>query len=199
MSYFFESFPKVNYDIDKSGKFKNVTNPLVRYQFRNFSLYKDRTTIFYDHIVEEGERPDITADRFYNDPTLSWVVLFTNEIVDPLYDWPLDYMDFKNYVQNKYKYQGSLVNQGGIEWAQSNVHHYEWVYQPSTTLFDGTQVKKKFHIVDESTYNSKTPSERRSVSYYTNEDEINSQKRNIRILSSQFLPKLLQEVESIFE
>ena len=199
MSYFFESFPKVKYDIDKSGREINVTNLLLRYQFRNFSLYKDRSTVFYDHVVEEGERPDITADTFYGDSTLSWVVLFVNEIVDPLYDWPLDYLDFKNYISNKYKYQGSLVNQGGIEWAQSNIHHYEWVYQPASILFDGTQVKKKFHIVDESTYNSKTPSERRAVSYYTHEDEINADKRNIRILSQQFLPKLLAEAESIFE
>jgi hypothetical protein len=199
MSYFFESFPKVDYDIDKTGKLKTVINPLVRYQFRNFPLYKNKSTVFYDHVVEEGERPDITADTFYGDSTLSWVVLFVNEIIDPLYDWPLDYLDFKNYISNKYKYQGSLVNQGGIEWAQSNIHHYEWVYQPASILFDGTQVKKKFHIVDESTYNSKTPSERRAVSYYTHEDEINSEKRNIRILSQQFLPKLLAEAESIFE
>ena len=199
MSYFFESFPKVDYDIDKTGKLKTVINPLVRYQFRNFPLYKNKSTIFYDHVVEEGERPDITADTFYGDSTLSWVVLFVNEIVDPLYDWPLDYLDFKNYISNKYKYQGSLVNQGGIEWAQSNIHHYEWVYQPASILFDGTQVKKKFHIIDESTYNSKTPSERRAVSYYTHEDEINADKRNIRILSQQFLPKLLAEAESIFE
>ena len=199
MSYFFESFPKVKYDIDKSGREINVTNLLLRYQFRNFSLYKDRSTVFYDHVVEEGERPDITADTFYGDSTLSWVILFVNEIIDPLYDWPLDYLDFKNYVSNKYKYQGSLVNQGGIEWAQGNIHHYEWVYQPASILFDGTQVKKKFYIVDEATYNTKTPSERRAVSYYTHEDELNSDKRNIRILSQQFLPKLLAEAESIFE
>ena len=199
MSYFFESFPKVKYDIDKSGREINVTNLLLRYQFRNFSLYKDRSTVFYDHVVEEGERPDITADTFYGDSTLSWVILFVNEIIDPLYDWPLDYLDFKNYVSNKYKYQGSLVNQGGIEWAQGNIYHYEWVYQPASILFDGTQVKKKFYIVDEATYNTKTPSERRAVSYYTHEDELNSDKRNIRILSQQFLPKLLAEAESIFE
>ena len=199
MPFFFESFPKVDYDINKSGKFKNVTNPLVRYQFRNFSLYKDRTTVFYDHLVEEGERPDIIADRYYEDSTLHWVVLFVNEIVDPLYDWPLDYIEFKNYLTEKYKYQGSLVNQGGIEWAQGNIHHYEWVYQQPKILFDGTKVEKKFYIVDEATYNSKLPTERRAVSYHTFENELNEEKRKIRILSKTFLPKFLSEVESIFE
>ena len=60
-------------------------------------------------------------------------------------------------------------------------------------------MEKKFHIIDESTYNSKTPNERRAVSYYTNEDEINADKRKIRILGNQYIPKLLAEVESIFE
>ena len=116
-----------------------------------------------------------------------------------MYDWPLDYLDFKNYIKEKYRYQGSLVNQGGIEWAQRNIHHYEWVYQQQSVLFDGTKVEKKFYIVDESTYNSKTPSERRAVSYHTFESELNDDKRKIRILSNQFIPKLLAEVESIFE
>ena len=199
MSFFFESFPKIQFDIDKTGKFKTVTNPLVRYQFRNFSLYRDKSTVFYDHVVEEGERPDHIADRYYDDPQLSWVVLFVNNVIDPLYDWPLDYLDFKNYIKEKYRYQGSLVNQGGIEWAQRNIHHYEWVYQQQSVLFDGTKVEKKFYIVDESTYNSKTPSERIAVSYHTFESELNDDKRKIRILSNQFIPKLLAEVESIFE
>ena len=56
-----------------------------------------------------------------------------------------------------------------------------------------------FYIVDESTYNSKTPNERRAVSYHTFESELNDDKRKIRILSNQFIPKLLAEVESIFE
>ena len=199
MAFYFNSFPNIQYDINKTNSFKSVQNVLVRFQFKNFPLYKDKSTNFYDHIVEEGERPDHIADRYYDDPTLSWVVLFVNNIVDPLYDWPLDYVEFTNYVRDKYKYQGSLVNQGGIEWAQQNIHHYEWVYQQQNVLFDGTKVEKKFHIIDESTYNSKLPSERRAVSYHTYDSELNEDKRKIRILSNRFLPKLIDEVERILE
>ena len=82
MSYFFESFPKVKYDIDKSGREINVTNLLLRYQFRNFSLYKDRSTVFYDHVVEEGERPDITADTFYGDSTLKNLLVHSKNVAE---------------------------------------------------------------------------------------------------------------------
>ncbi len=199
MPYFFNNFPDVKYDVNKNDKFQTVKNILLRYQFRDFPLYKNKTSVFYQHNVEEGQRPDIIAERYYKDASLHWIVLITNNIIDPYYDWPLDYTEFQNYVREKYRYQGSLVNQGGIEWAQSNIHHYEWEYQQQSVQFDGTIIPKKFYIVDESTYNSKLPDERRAVSYYVNEQEINDNKRTINILKDSYVPQFLREAESIFE
>ena len=197
MSYFFENFPKVNYDIDKTNKFSEIPNILLRYRFRDFPIYRDKTLVFYEHNVEEGQRPDIIAAKYYGNATLSWIILLTNDILDPYYDWPLDYQDFKNYMREKYRYAGSLEGKGGIEWSQSNIHHYEWVYQPQSVQFDNSIIEKKFYIVDEATYNSKLPSERRSVSYYTYEQELNDNKRKIKILKKEFVPRILKEAETI--
>jgi hypothetical protein len=109
MPYFFNNFPDVKYDVNKNDKFQTVKNILLRYQFRDFPLYKNKTSVFYQHNVEEGQRPDIIAERYYKDASLHWIVLITNNIIDPYYDWPLDYTEFQNYVREKYRYQGSLV------------------------------------------------------------------------------------------
>ena len=38
--------------------------------------------------------PENIADRYYGDSTLHWIVLLTNNILDPYFDFPLNYRNF---------------------------------------------------------------------------------------------------------
>ena len=55
---------------------------------------------------------EIIADKLYDDPTLHWVVLLTNDITDRYHDWPMSEQQFNSYLNEKYS------NPDGI-------HHYE--------------------------------------------------------------------------
>lgn len=109
MSYF-EKFPKIVYTLDEYRTGQIVPDILRRTKF-----ISDLTTnfaFFDDYDVKDGETPEIVADLFYNNPTLHWVILQTNEIIDPRFDWPLSTKNLLEYTRGKY----ANINA---------VHHYE--------------------------------------------------------------------------
>lgn len=199
MSNYFNIFPKIDYDISKSGITKNVVDLTVRYAIK--TKIKNRSATYYNYIIKDGERPDTLANRFYDDSKLDWVVLMVNDIVDPLYDWPLNYQNFRNYLTKKY---------GSISEAQQGVHHYEQIvrtagYQTSSAYegYDeiGEPLKEIVVEVDSDTYTNLVatqPGTHRSVSNYDYEHKLNEDKREILVLDKYFLNKVISEVEDVF-
>lgn len=74
-------------------------------------------SFFEKYSVEGNERPDNVADKFYNDPTLDWIVLIANNIINVRSEWPLEQTEFENFLIEKY---GSYQN-------LYDVHHYETI------------------------------------------------------------------------
>lgn len=109
MSYF-TKFPKAAYTLDNYRSAQVTPDIFKRVKFsidlvNNFAAYDE-----YD--VQDGETPEIVADLFYNDPTLHWVILHANEVVDPRFEWPLSQYNLLQFVEGKY---GNA----------SAIHHYE--------------------------------------------------------------------------
>jgi hypothetical protein len=188
MAHFFNNFPLVQYDIEKTNRFNTVQNPLLR--FKLLDILQNRSALYYEHIVEEGQSAQFIANRYYQDVTLDWVIYLVNDIQDPIYGWPLDYQVFTEFVKSKY---------GSIESALNTVHHYEWIYQDQQVLFDGTLIPEDTINVDATTYASLGANEKREVSNYTYEERENEKKRQIKILQREYLDQFLAEAESIFE
>ena len=187
MAHFFRNHPKVSYDLNKDNTPINVQNPLVRFIYKE-SL-KDKATWYYTHDMAPGQSLKYIAEKYYGDSRYDWVLMITNDILDPVYDLPLDYNDFIAYIRSKY---------GSVPEAQAKVKHYEQIIAEQTKLTDGTIVPKIVQIVDETTYNTLTDSARREVDCYTYEDELNESKRTIKILRREFLPSVLASVKEIF-
>lgn len=187
MSHFFKYFPTISYDLLKNGNTRVIQNPLVRFKILN--ALKNRTALYYTYDIKEGQSAQFIAHKYYGDETLDWILFLTNDIIDPLYDWPLDYQDFTNYLKNKY---------GSIETALNTFHSYEWIYQSQQTLYDGTIVSEKVLNVDAETYAGLPVNEKREVSKYDYEQRLNDKKRNIKILKSDYLGNVLTEIERVF-
>lgn len=103
MSKFFDLFPTVAYDINAKKQLKyynNVTN--VFFRLRVIREVLSNSTTYYEHLVKEGDTPEILADKVYGDTEAHWIILLANDILDPQYDWPLGYRDFRNYMYKKY-------------------------------------------------------------------------------------------------
>ena len=187
MSHFFTNHPKVSYDLNKNNTPIDIQNLLVRFIYK--SALKDKTAWYYTHDIAPGQSLQYIAEKYYGDSRFDWILMITNDILDPIYDLPLDYNDFISFIRSKY---------GSVPEAQGTVHHYEQVIAEQISLVDGTIVPKKIQIVDETTFNTLIDAERREVDCMTYEDELNDSKRTIKILRKQFLPSVLASVKDIF-
>jgi hypothetical protein len=188
MSKYFTYFPTVKNDLKNSGNFIDVTNILRRFKFR--SSVQDITGIFYNYDIQSGDRPDTISEKYYDSPSHAWIILYFNNITDPFFGWPLFGNTFEEYVKGKY---------GSIATAQSTVHEYRWILKDKEIKFDETVINERYIVVDQTTYNTLSPTIRRLVTKYDFEEEENERKRKIKILDSRYLQKVLSEAEEILK
>lgn len=187
MTFYFKNFPRVEYDIEQTGVYQLITNPTVRFTLRQ-SL-ENKAAVYYTYSVKDGERPDVIADKYYQDASLDWILFLINDIIDPWFDWPLSQQDLIKYIRNRY---------GSVPAAQAQVHTYSKIVQPSQQRIDGTFIEEMIVNIDAATYNTLPPSERRLVTAYDHELQLNDQRREIKVLDQQFVPGLVREMERIF-
>jgi hypothetical protein len=197
MSNYFSYFPVTDHDLTNIGQKVKLTNILRRFKIP--SSLSERTDVYYEYDIQDGDRPDTIAEKYYGDANYAWLVLHFNDIEDVIFDFPLSTHDFEEYIKGKY---GSLAS------AQSEVHEYRIYLSrikdgskvPATdeVLYDGTILTERVVVVDEATYNS-TPSNYRkaAVSKYDYEIEQNEAKRPIKLLDKRYLAQVRDEVEDI--
>ena len=196
MSYFRE-LPNISAVSQLPGKTRSDERILIKNFFKRALLRTDidKAITAYDfRVIKEGERPDIIANKVYDDPELDWVVLITNNITNIRNQWPLSNNDLHNYMIEKY----------GSEAALSDIHHYETIELRDefnrTVLESGLEVDADFTF----TYTplngtQQTISAAGPVSNYTYETLANDAKRVIRILKPEFLGALLSDMRSIMK
>jgi len=187
MPYLFRSFPKVNYSLKKNKNFELLTNITLRFKVRD--IIKNRTAIYFDYVVKDSDRPDIIASKYYDDPSLDWIIFLVNDIVDPYYDWPLNDESFDSYMRTLY---------GSTAEAKSTVFEYRKIINNQSVRFDGKIIPKRTVVVDLNTYNSLAATDREQISAYDYYFEQNTEKRKIKILDKQFVSSLVREVDLIF-
>ena len=85
-----------------------VNNILVSVRIKDVIL--KNSVVFYPYTVKEGERPDTIAHAYYEDSRYAWLVLLSNSIYDPYYQWPLTTKEFNSYILKKYNTVESAIN-----------------------------------------------------------------------------------------
>lgn len=156
-------------------------------------LIVNRVTVYHPYTIREGDRPDIIAEKMYGDSRLDWIILLTNNIIKPLWEWPLMYSEFIAYVKGKY---------GSTSAAMEKVHHYEYISQAMTKFVKDDESHTHPEVnyeVDATTYATIPPKWRREVSAYAYEEQLNEDKRNIRILDPGFIPQVKLLAENVFD
>lgn len=187
MSFYFRPFPLVEYDVKKNDKTQLLTNIMSR--FKIVESFERQEAVYYDYTVKDGERADTIAFKYYDDVSLDWVVYLANNIIDPEFEWPLSSRALDRFVIKKY---------GSISAASEQTHHYELLVQEHQVLFDNTIIPEKYEEVDLTTYNASPSTQRKIVTAYEHEQYLNESKRNIKLLSVDFLPALLSQVKTVF-
>ena len=176
MPQYFETFPKLLYDLDNSKRFTLVTDIFRRIKVREQLKSNAALHSLYD--VPNGEQPEITSYKHFGTTDYFWVILLMNDITDRFYGWPLSDADFEKYVTDKYS------NPQGI-------HHYEKTQSSGNTESNGPfDYEHKIEVND-------TESGAESVSNYEYERRLQDEKRNIKLLEPRFLPMFLEEFERL--
>ena len=190
MANYFSSIPNVDYDINgtEPNQFRSVTNIMQRVRFKPSVL--ENITDYYPYYVREGERPDIVSFNTYGTVAYSYLILLVNDIVDPLFDWPLPSRQFENYIIEQY---------GSVSAAQStNKYYYQIVRAEVARTGVSERVPEYKIIVDQTTYNSLDASVRSAQSVYDWETEQNDNKRDIKLINPDFIQDVDFEVKTIF-
>ena len=190
MANYFSSIPNVDYDINgtEPNQFRSVTNIMQRIRFKPSVL--ENITDYYPYYVREGERPDIVSFNTYGTVAYSYLILLVNDIVDPLFDWPLPSRQFENYIIEQY---------GSVSAAQStNKYYYQVVRAEVAKTGISERVPEYKIIVDQSTYNSLDASVRSAQNVYDYEVEQNDNKREIKLINPDFIQDIDYEVKTAF-
>ena len=173
---YFHKIPVIGYDIEGSGEKTVAVDILQRIKIRDLLL--NNYLIFYTYTIKDGETPELIADKLYGDPGFHWVVLLVNDIIDPIYDWPMSQDNLVETIRKKY---GSPTVDGLIH-AYQTVDHYEDKYG---------------NTIDSYTYHSLPAAERKEVRIFDAEVAANEAKRQIRLLDKSYIPQVDNEADKI--
>ena len=190
MANYFSSIPNVDYDINgtEPNQFRSVTNIMQRVRFKPSVL--ENITDYYPYYVREGERPDIVSFNTYGTVAYSYLILLVNDIVDPLFDWPLPSRQFENYIIEQY---------GSVSSAMSTTKYYYQIVRAEVARTGVSErVPEVKFIVDETTYNSLGIDARTTQTEYEWEDELNDNKREILLINANFVQDIDYEVKRTF-
>ena len=177
---YFNSFPVIPYDSKGDLNFKDVTNLLRRVGLR--TKLKSNTLLYDTYNVKEGETPEMIALKLYGDPELHWIILLVNEITDRYHQWPMRYSQFLEYVNDKYD-DVNAVHHYEITQSSGNTNTKIEVYSNSA-LFSG----------DTDFYGSAT-----AITNLEYEEELQDQRRQIKLLDPQFLTQFVSEFELLMK
>lgn len=210
MANYFRYFP-VTYYLNEDEKNLDAVTQIVS-RVNIFEQVKNNPSTYDVYSVNEGDTPEILADRFYDDVTKHWVILLMNDIIDPQKDWPLTDRAFIRYLNDKYAEQSGSPT-SGAKWSQTQPHSFFKLIKKEN-LSIGSFSEETIPI-DLNGFNELVPSVDQFVlsdgnivkistskfikTIYEHELDENDNKKIIKILRSQYLPIVTNQLREAFE
>jgi hypothetical protein len=199
MSSYFQKVPDFNYvsrlPDSKIGDYVRVKNLFKKGKIRE-DIFQN-VAFFEKYKIVGDDRPDNVAFEVYDDSSLDWVILLSNNILNIQSEWPLPQTDFDRFVLDKYGDYNTLYN---------GIHHYETIEikntQGVTIVPAGLQVDSSYSVsyydfftdLQVTTGNLATP-----ITNYEYEEKVENDKRNIFILKSRYLNIVFDDMEEIMQ
>jgi hypothetical protein len=195
---YFDTLPKVVHT-DAVGTSKVVTNIMSRVSIIP-QLLKNPLN-YYEYDIQDGDTPEIIAHKYYGDSYRYWIVMLSNELMDPQWDWPMNNTVFAKYLENKYP---------NIQ-TSSIIHHYEKIItqydtDSMTTTINKIQITEDVYnqlpTTQTTTYNLPAGDvvitvATNAVSIYDYELELNEAKRSIKLLNATYVSQLETEYQKL--
>ena len=203
---YFRNLPDFEY-INTTSDGRSISDYVtVKNLFKKGKLREDivsESSFFQKYTVTGNDRPDNVAFEVYGDPTLDWVVLLSNNIINVYEEWPLDQESFDAYVAEKYL---DIFADEPATLLLEGIHHYESVEikdSNGTVIFPaGLQVDNNqsvtfydYGLEKEITIsNVATP-----ITNYAYEEKLNNRKRLINLLKPKYLNVVFDDLEEMMQ
>jgi len=190
---YFDLFPNVQ--LPSFSDKRNSSNDFIvlKNLFKRAKIRDDlfgNVTAFSKYYVEGDDRPDNVAHKIYENESLDWIVLISNNMINVRDEWPMSQRDFQRYVNNKYD-----------PTQLSQVHHYE---TKEIRGVGGNIILQSGLVVDSDyTYSYTTNGVRNdvndvtSVSYLDYEIKKNDEKRTINLLRPEYVSTIIDDMRQI--
>ena len=196
---YFNNLPEFEY-VNRTQRGRSEGDySVVKNFFKRGKLREDifqALTFFTKYIVQGDDRPDTVASKVYDDPTLDWVVLMANNIINVQSEWPMSQADFHAYITNKYD----------EETLYSGIHHYESREVKTTDNSIIIPAGQKVGVGQSVSYyddalgqHVRATDVALPVTNYTYEERLNNDKRNIFVLKASYLNIVFDDLEEIME
>jgi len=121
MASYFRQVPNFEY-ASRTADNKAISDYIpVKNLFKKGKLREDifgNLNFFTKYKIIGDERPDNVAYKLYNDETLDWIILLSNNILNIQTEWPMAQSVFDKVMLEKY---------GSYETLYSGIHHYETI------------------------------------------------------------------------
>ena len=130
ISKYFDEFPLRHATTD------GITTKVVTDIFRRVRIredYKELVHSYYTEDLNDAERPDQLAAREYNQPTLHWMTMLVNDVVNPYHDWVMTDKTLENFVAIKYPNRY-------LQLASSHFDSTDKLFLPNETITSGSSV-----------------------------------------------------------
>ena len=190
MSYFRE-LPDLEYQSPITDKISSTDYVRVKNIFRRVKLRDDlskNVVLFNKYQIEEGERPEIVAEKLYGKADLDWVVLISAGITNVRNQWPLSSRDIYRFSESKY---GDELNATRIYETTEVKDGNGRLILPAGKVVDGN-----FTIPNPEDI-SQTLNPVVGISNYEYETRLNDEKRSIDILKKVYLQTFLNDIRKL--
>jgi hypothetical protein len=209
--YYFDTLPKI-ITPDQNGYPILMTNLLARAALVQELI--NNPMQFYEYAIQEGDTPEIVADKYYGDPFKYWIVLFSNQILDPIWEWPMPYESFLKYLDSKYATEAADAGQTPFEYTNTTVYEYKKIIT-TTEIYTGTETIKEVSIT-QSDYNTLSESTvtydipyppvangtqcivsttKNIITLYDYEEDLNESKRQIKLLNEFYVSEMEEQLK----
>jgi len=164
---------------------KGIIRPDIFQDLAFFEKYK----------IIGDDRPDNVAFQVYDDSSLDWIVLLSNNIINVQTEWPLSQNNFDRFLLDKYGDYNTLYN---------GVHHYETVEEKNsqgvTIVPAGLEVQSNYSVSYYDYFIDSQVTKNNLVVPITNyeyEERLENNKRNIFLLKPKYLNVVFDDLDEM--
>jgi len=198
MATYFSVVPNLEYNKKPiEYPFSESDFVLVKNFFKKFKINTifDNSVLYQKYnISEEYTRLEQLSEAYYGDAQYDWVIVLTNRMVNPLFDYPMSSYQLQKHVEKSYENPQA-------------VRHYEIVsntYQEEefgkVLWEEGTRVDETFYNTSHEYWNGTSVSTvlgsdiADPVTFWSYETQENEKRREIYMLRPQFLRSFIEDI-----